>query len=129
MSRSYSARITALITDTKPKWLDNLLSRHELPGVSRSRQGVERRISDEGLLAVELCRILNLELGVSLAQAVGISAQCLRDASASVLRYMTPSGLALTLSIVATRARLRDRTMDAVEMVAAVPRGRPRRQR
>lgn len=129
MSRSYSARITALITDTQPKWLDNLLSRHDLPGVSRSRQGIERRISEEGLLAVELCRILNLELGVSLAQACEIASRCLRDASASELRYTTPSGLTLTLSIVAARARLRDRTMNAVEMVADAPRGRPPSQR
>lgn len=129
MRRSYNARITALITGCQPKWLDNLLSRHHLPGVSRSRQGVERRISDEGLLAVELSRMLNLELGVSLAQAAEIATRCLETATATQLSYTTPSGLTLTLSIGATRARLRDRTMEAIEMVAAASRGRPPRQR
>jgi hypothetical protein len=105
--------------------LDNLLSRHELPGVSRSRQGVERRISDEGILAVELCRILNLELGVSLAQAAQLALRCLHDASALELRHSTPSGLTISLPIALTRARLRDRLTQAVEMVAAAPRGRP----
>jgi hypothetical protein len=129
MARSYNARITALITGVHPKWLDNLLSRYHLPGVAQSRQGVERRISDEGLLAIELCRILNLELGVSVAQAATIARGCMRDAAEVELRFATPSGLALSLSLSATRARLRERTMEAVEMVAAAPRGRPVRKR
>ena len=129
MARSYGARITALITGVQTKWLDNLLSRHELPGVSRGRQGVARRISDPGLLAVELCRILNLELGVSLAQAAEIATQCLRSSSDVELRYATPSGLLLSLSLPAARDRLRARTTEAIEMVADTRRGRPRASR
>ena len=125
MSRSYTARVTALVVGVQPKWLDNLLSRHALPGVSRSRQGVERRISDEGMLAVELCRIFNLELGVSLRQAAEIATQGLRSATDSEWRYTTSSGLVLSLPIPATRARLRDRMVDAIEIVAAASRGRP----
>lgn len=121
--------MTALITGVQPTWLDNLLSRHNLPGVSRSKQGIDRRISEEGMLAVELCRILNLELGISLTHAVEIATQCLNSATDDELRFTTPSGLALSLSIAATRARLRGRTMDAAEMVAATPRGRPPGQR
>ena len=86
MSRSYNARITALITGVQLTWLDNLLSRHNLPGVSRSRQGIDRRISEEGMLAVELCRILNLELGISLTHAVEIATQCLNSATDDELR-------------------------------------------
>jgi len=125
MPRTYNARITALITGVQRKWLDNLLSRHSLPGVARDRQGVERRISDEGMLAVELCRILNLELGVSLIHAAEIATQCLRTATDSEMSYTTPSGMTLSLSVGSTRARLRERTMEAVEMVGATPRGRP----
>jgi hypothetical protein len=124
MPRTYNARITALITGVQAKWLDNLLSRHNLPGVARDRQGIERRISDEGILAVELCRILNLELGVSLAQAAQIATLCLRTATEE-MSYTTPSGMTLSLPVGATRARLRERTMEAVEMVGATPRGRP----
>ena len=129
MARSYSARITALIAGVQPKWLDNLLSRHELPGVSRGRQGLARRISDDGILAVELCRILNHELGVSLAQAADIATRCMASSPDSELRYSTPSGLTISLPIPVVRARLRDRIMHAVEMVADAPRGRPRVQR
>lgn len=126
MARSYGVRITALITGAPFKWLDNLMSRHELFGVNRERQGVERRISEDGLLAVEMCRMLNLELGVSLSRAVAIANGCMREAGGGELRYTTPSGLSLHVPIAAARARLRERMMEAVEMVASAPRGRPR---
>ncbi|MGH7636279.1 MAG: hypothetical protein ACREOK_01405 [Gemmatimonadaceae bacterium] len=126
MARSYNVRIAALITDAPIKWLDNLLSRHHLVGVDRHRQGVERRISDNGLLAVEMCRILALELGLSLRQAVAITNDCLRGELGDELRYAMPSGLTLHFPLGATRARLRDRTREAVEMVAMARRGRPR---
>lgn len=129
MPRSYNVRITAVITGAPIKWLDNLLSRHELVGVNKNRQGVERRISDDGLLAVEMCRILSLELGVSLRRAVAITNHCLRDELADELRYTMPSGFSLHVPVAATRVRLRDRTRDAVEMVAVAPRGRPRLRR
>lgn len=125
MARSYNVRITAVITGAPMKWLDNLLSRHELIGVDRLRQGRERRISDHGLLAVEMCRILTLELGLSLRHAVAIANACLRGDLGDELRYSTPSGLSLHFPVVATRARLRERTREAVEMVALTPRGRP----
>lgn len=124
-ARFYTARITALILDVQPKWLDNLLSRHDLPGIARSRQGVERRISDQGLLAIELCRVLNLELGVSLQRAAEIAGASLQTPGDVELRYSTPSGLTISLPIAATRARLRDRTMHAIEMVGLARRGRP----
>ena len=77
------------------------------------------------MLAVELCRILNLELGVSLTQAVDIATHCLRTATDSELCYTTRSGMTLSLSVHSTRARLRERAKEAAEMVGATPRGRP----
>ena len=129
MPRTYNARITGLIVGVQPKWLDNLLSRYDLPGVARSRQGVERRLTDDGILAVELCRILNLELGLSLAQSATIASQCVRDVGAGELRHTTASGLVVSLPLPVTRVRLRDRAMEAVDMVAAARRGRPPRRR
>ena len=129
MSRAYNVRITALITGASAKWLDNLMSRHHLVGVERQRQGIERRISDDGLLAIELCRILNVELGVSLRRAVAIANDCMRSSDVAQLRHTTSSGLTLQLPVASTRARLRDRTMEAVEMVATARRGRPALER
>ena len=126
MARSYSARLVALTTGVDPRWLDNLLSRHRLPGVSRRERGVERRIFDEGVLAIELTRILNLELGVSVAVAVVIASEMLDQRAEKPGEYQTSSGLVLAFPLEAFRLRLRVRLGEATEFVARVPRGRPR---
>ena len=125
MTRSYSTRLIALTTGSDPRWLDNLLSRHELIGVSRRQRGVERRITDDGMLAVELVRILNIELGISVEAAVAIT----RDVAqrrARTAEFRTPSGLALVFPLETIQMRLRDRLAEATEFIARVPRGRPR---
>ena len=124
MNRSYSLRLVALTTGVAGRWLDNLLSRHQITGVSRQRRGVERRINDEGLLAIEIVRVLNLELGVSMAAAVAIAAIMLAPHSAGT--YRTTSGLTLTLPIDELRQHLRARLLESLEFVARAPRGRPR---
>ena len=126
MARSYSARLIALTTGADTRWLDNLLSRHRLPGVSRRERGVERRIFDEGVLAIELTRILNLELGVSVADAVVIASEVLDQSAERPGEYQTPSGLVLAFPLEALRQRLRVRLGESTEFVARVPRGRPR---
>jgi hypothetical protein len=124
MPRSYSVRVAALTMGVDSKWIDNMLSRHQLPGISRQRRGIERRIDDEGLMAIELMRILNLELGISIAGAVAITATMMAPNSAGI--YRTPSGLTLQVPLSELEARLRTRLDDALESVARVPRGRPR---
>lgn len=126
MARSYSVRVVALILRLDGKWLDNLLSRFHLPGVSRSRQGVERGISEDGLLAIELCRILNLELGVSIARSVAIVDTGVHGGEGD-MRFSTPSGLTLSMDLSGVRRRLRERTLDAVEAAPVTRRGRPPR--
>jgi hypothetical protein len=124
MPRSYSVRLAALTIGADSRWIDNLLSRHHLPGISRERRGIERRIDDEGLIAIELVRILNLELGVSMAAAVAITATMMAPHTEG--HYQTPSGLALHVPMSELAQRLRARLDDALEFVARVPRGRPR---
>lgn len=126
MARTYSVRVVALVLRLDDKWLDNLLSRFPLRGVRRSRQGVERRVSEEGLVAIELCRILGIELGVPLHRSVAIAEAAL-EGGAPEMRFTTPSGLILTMDLEALRERLRGRILDAVEAAPAIRRGRPRR--
>jgi len=127
MARTYSVRAVALAVGVHGKWIDNLLSRHTLPGVERSRQGVERRITDEGLLATEVARILNIELGVSVERAAAIARDVMSSRTASETSFETPSGLSLHFPVADMERRLRERMMDALEAMARVPRGRPPR--
>jgi hypothetical protein len=125
MARAYNARTIALTVGQPIKWVDNLLSHHALPGVTRSRQGVQRRVSDEGLLAVELTRILTLDLGVSISRAVELTRTALGSRQGTDVRLSPGSGVTLTLHASEIEERLRQRVIDAIESVARVRRGRP----
>jgi hypothetical protein len=111
-----------------PKWLDNLLSHFDLPGVSGgTRQGLERSVSMHGMLAIEMVRLATQELGMPLARAVSIATQTL---AADPLRGATrsASGILIEFPISELERRLRERLVEAVEAAAIVPRGRPRRR-
>lgn len=127
MRRTYSVKAVALALGVSTKWADNLLSRHALPGVERSRQGVERRISDEGLLAAEISRILNLELGLSVERAVAIAREVVNSSVGEETTFATVSGLVMRFPLGAIERRLRERMIDALEATVRVPRGRPPR--
>jgi hypothetical protein len=125
--RSYSSAAVAVALRVTPKWVDNLLSHHQLPGVERGRQGVERRISDRGLLAIQLVRVLVADLAISTARASEIAAIAMDSRNAVQSTVTTPSGIALVLPLAEIERRLREQVVEAVEMVAERPRGRPPR--
>jgi hypothetical protein len=127
MARAYNARLSALTLGVPLKWIDNLLSHCAIPGVSKSRQGVERRISDAGLVAIEIVRLLTTELGIPLGRAAEIARVTVASRSDSEMQVTTASGMTLRIPIGEIERRIRDRVLNAVEEVARVPRGRPRR--
>ena len=127
MARSYTVSTIAFALGVPRKWADNLLSRHALPGVDRSRQGVERRVTDDGLLAIEVARILNLELGVSMERAAAIARDAMSSRTPDGMRFSTSSGLSLHFPVVEIERRLRERMMDALEATTRKRRGRPPR--
>lgn len=129
MHRTYSTKLIALTIAASPKWVDNLLSHHTLPGVSRTKQGVERQVTDEGLLAIEMTRMLARELGVPLSRAAAISRIAIASRSDMPLRFVTESGIAVVFPLAAIELRLRGRMIEAVEAIGRVPRGRPPRDR
>ena len=125
MARSYDVRLVALTIGEKLKWVDNLLSQHVLPGVTRSRQGVQRRITDGGLLAIELTRMLSTEAGVSIARAAEIASIAVNSRAGTEMQVPLQSGLTLVFHVSAIERRLRERVAEAIESSAHVRRGRP----
>src|SRR5437867_12074735 len=95
MPRSYSSKLVALTTGVSEKWLGNLRSHFVVPGVTTGRQGVRREINDDGLLAVELTRIVAGELGVSVQAAVDLASRAIR--SRSQAEAQISAGAAVTL--------------------------------
>src|SRR5687768_9310425 len=127
MARAYNSRLCAVTIRVPLKWVDNLLSHQAIPGVSRSRQGVERQISDAGLVAIEIVRLLTTELGFPLGRAAEIAREAVGSRSDSEVQLATASGITLRIPIGEIERRVRDQVLNAVEEVARVPRGRPRR--
>jgi hypothetical protein len=127
VQRSYDVRTVALALDVPSKWLDNVLSHYSIPGVTRQRQGVERRITDEGVLAIDLVRQLAV-FGVGAARAVSIAQVALMTRGGGDLRYVDASGIVLVFPSASIERRLRERMIDAVDAVASVRRGRRARR-
>jgi len=125
--RSYSVRVVAIALDAPVKWVDNALSHHLVPGVTRRAKGVERRLDSVGLLVLSLARSLAVDLGVPLALGTRIASQVARDVADgdTVHRHSLTSGLVLEVPVAAIARRTRERLEDAAEAVAHIRRGRP----
>ena len=123
--RTYNVRMIALVVRAPIKWVDNILSHHRIPGVVAGTRGVERRVSDDGLLCIELCRLLTHDLGVPLGRAAAIAQQVVAREPEARKRLPLGSGIVLELPMDEIDQRLRTRLIDAAEAVAQVRRGRP----
>jgi hypothetical protein len=123
--RAYTSKTVALALRVPDKWVDNLLSHYSLPGVERGRQGVDRRISDTGVLAIQIVRLLSAELSLSVGRATELAADALRSRDGATFALSTPSGIALVLPLLKLEQQLRERIVEAVETVAETRRGRP----
>ena len=118
--RSYHAAVIALAIDVDPKWLDNLLSHHEIGAVGRGRQGLSRRISSADAVAIAIVRRLVSELSIPVRRAAELSAELLRNERADL-----GPGLELSIDRVAVTREVERRLLDASEMAVPARRGRP----
>lgn len=121
MLRSYDVRTVALTVGADAKWVDNLLSHHRVPGCASERQGVQRQITDDGLLAIAIIRILNQELEIPLARATRL----VTDGALSNGVVRTPSGIRVEVPVAILAQALRGQLLDALEAAPRVRRGRP----
>ena len=123
--RGYDLRITGLAIRAPGKWIDNLLSQHDVVEVPRARRGVARTISHAALVHLALTRELHVSLGLGVREALRLSRQLL----ASSKEVGVPTG---HLRISVDRETL-ERTLDArlrevLESAPSPRRGRPRRR-
>jgi hypothetical protein len=125
MTRSYHVEIARFAADADQKWVDNLLSRFDVPGVDSSKQGLSRRISETGVYHIALIRVLTAELAVSTARAVLLAGQLLTDPAALVVA----DDLELIFDRPSFERRIDARVADAVESIAPARRGRPPKRR
>ena len=121
MARHYHVDIAVFAAVTDRKWVDNLLSHFDVPGVESAKQGVARRVSTHGVYHIVLTRVLS-QAGTSIETAVSLARRLLTtDANHVALG----PGLALTLDRTSFQREVDARIADAVESIVPRRRGRP----
>lgn len=123
--RSYHIDVLAHAADADIKWVDNVLSRFDVPGVIGHGRGSARRISTTGInhvaLTWRLVRRLELRADVGLRLARALLSQ--RDSSLDL-----GEGIELRFDRSGFLADMDRRIAEAVEIVVPARRGRPRRR-
>lgn len=123
LARSYDVAIAALTVGVPHKWVDNLLSRHQLTGVQCARQGVTRRLSQDALSTIAIVWMLTEELGLPVTRAVEI-AERLTTSGDARLTFGEGSVL-LAIDRAAVGRQVADRMAEAIESAPRRRRGRP----
>ena len=122
MARHYQIDIAVFAAESDRKWVDNLLSHFDVPGVEAAKQGVARQLSSAGVYHVALTRRLWLDAGMSVEAALAAARRLLSDPSGRLL--LSPS-LELRLDRDEFRSRIDVRISEAVESIVPRRRGRP----
>lgn len=120
--RIYHVDIARHAADSDRKWIDNLLSHFEIPGVERTQRGSARRISAVGIYQIALARKLVFELNTTVKAAVELS-RALLQSDTRILPVFV--GLSLTFDRPAFEAAIDARIAEAVESIVPARRGRP----
>ena len=122
MARHYHIDIAVFAAESDRKWVDNLLSHFDVPGVEAAKQGVARQLSQSGVYHVALTRRLWLDGGMSVEAALSAARRLLSDPSGRLL--LSPS-IELHLDRETFRSKIDARIAEGVESIVPRRRGRP----
>jgi hypothetical protein len=122
--RAYTVTTVAVALDVPSKWVDNILSHHTLPGVTRAHQGIPRRLNEEAVIVLELVLRLREGLALPAPRAVAIAATLVKG-SRPLAHHTVAPGSELIVDIDSITRDVRLRLADAVESAPVPVRGRP----
>jgi hypothetical protein len=125
--RAYTVAATAVALGVSSKWVDNVLSHHQVPGVHQTRQGIARRVTPAALLILDLTLRLVRSLGVPLPQALE-TARRLIDAREGGIALSGVASIQIRADVETLTNDLNARLERAVEISPTPRRGRPRRK-
>lgn len=125
--RAYTVAATAVALGVSSKWVDNVLSHHQVPGVHQARQGIARRVTPAALLILDITLRLVRSLGLPLPQALE-TARRLIDAREGGVALSGAASIQIRADVETLTDDLNARLERAVEMSPTPRRGRPRRK-
>ena len=121
--RAYTVATVAVALHVNPKWVDNVLSHHIVRGVTQSRQGIARSLTEEAVSVLEIALRLSKAFGIPIGQGLEIAQSLIVDGECR------DDSCALTVDASAIRRHVAARLADAVEYAPIPRRGRPRSSR
>jgi len=124
--RAYTVATVALSLGVTPKWIDNALSRFQVPGVVQKGQGINRKLTPHSVVILHIAAQLVRALGMPLGDALGIATQVVSHGGLAKVELF-PSA-ALTIDVGATTLAVAERLGNAVEVAPLPKRGRPPRK-
>lgn len=122
--RAYTVATAAVALGVQPKWVDNVLSHHAIPGVTQIRQGIARRLTREAVGVLEVALRLTREFGIPLRHALQMAAS-LQPGRDGMSRYQA-GAFEMTVDTAAIGSEVDRRLAEAVEFTPTPRRGRPR---
>ena len=122
MPASYHIDIAGYAANADRKWVDNLLSHFEVPGVEQGRRGSARRVTQAGLYHIALVRVIARELGSPLRTSVALAATLMRTESPELPVMGT---LVFKFDRDGFQREVDARVAEAVEAIVPARRGRP----
>ena len=127
--RAYTVAAVAVTLKVPPKWIDNALSHHVVPGVVQARQGIARRLSPQAVTILEIALQLVRSAGLPLGRALEIGNKLTQAGTAGTgeARVQLSRSISIVVDSPAIRADTSARLAEAVEIAPRPRRGRPRR--
>ena len=120
--RAYTVAAAAVSLGIAPKTLDNILIRYEVAGVSRTRQGISRRLSTRSVLTLDIALRLSRSAPMPLGTALSLASIVLEHSHSSI---ELEKGITLSFDLRLLESDLDVRLAEAVEVSPAPRRGRP----
>jgi hypothetical protein len=125
--RAYTVATAAVALRVNPKWVDNVLSHHTVRGVTQSRQGIARSLTEEAVSVLEIALRLSKAFGIPIPHGLEIGQSFITDGTTSP--EYAGDGCVLSVDASAIRRHVAARLADAVEYAPIPRRGRPRSSR
>ncbi|MDE3150839.1 MAG: hypothetical protein KGL93_01190 [Gemmatimonadota bacterium] len=119
---SYDVPTAAFVAGASAKWVDNITSHHEIPGVERRKRGVLREFSFDALILLRIVRTLADDLEIPAWRAVEIAPGILKGGTGQVT---LDGGTTVLVDLDAITRQVRQRLLEAAESVPRIRRGRP----
>jgi hypothetical protein len=124
--RAYTVATVAVTLGVPAKWLDNVLTHYTIPGVSRAKQGIARRLNQRAVLVLATALELSRGLRLPVSSAISLAGRLVEAGEGDEDGVMTLNGIIrITIDFPRIESMLAERLAHAVEVAPMPRRGRP----